>query len=231
VIALLFLAGLFVGSFLNVLIYRIPRAQQFIAGRSRCPHCQATLAWYDLIPVVSFLLLRGHCRYCHARISLRYPAVELASGLIFVFAPSYLAIAVLEILLVIAIIDYEHLIIPDSFVIILALLGLWNPHVFTALGSAGFFFILWAISKGRWIGFGDVKLAGALGLFFGFPSGPLVIYLAIISGGILGAFLLLLGKAHRKTALPFGTLLAIAAGTMMFFQEPILRVFHSYFSL
>jgi prepilin signal peptidase PulO-like enzyme (type II secretory pathway) len=94
-----------------------------------------------------------------------------------------------------------------------------------------FFFILWAISKGRWIGFGDVKLAGALGLFFGFPEAPLIIYIATISGGILGAFLLSLGKAHRKTALPFGTLLALAGAVMIFFQEPILAVFKHYFSL
>ena len=217
----LFILGLLVGSFLNVLIYRLPRGIGFVKGRSACPHCEKQIAWYDLMPVISFVLLHGRCRNCHAPISFQYPLIEIISGIFFVFAPSIIALILLEIFLVIAVIDYQHLIIPDSLVIIVGLVGLFQLHLFTALASAGFFGILWLISNGRWIGFGDVKLAGALGLFFGFPATLLIIYIAIMVGGAVGLVLMATRRATMKTALPFGSLLCVSAGVYLFYGDAI----------
>ncbi len=227
---LLLLLGLVVGSFLNVLIYRIPRGEGFVVGSSRCTTCRHDLAWYDLIPLVSYLLLRGRCRYCAAPFSIRYPIVELISGLFFVFAPSVFILIELELFLVIAFIDAEHLIIPDG--LLLALLAVviasnyhavlsWHQWV-AVVSYAGFFFSLWWVSRGRWIGFGDVKLAAVLGLLFGFPAGLLVIYVAVILGAIVGIFLMVTRRATMKTAVPFGTLLAISACCFLFYQDTII---------
>lgn len=227
----LFILGLIVGSFLNVLIYRIPRGEGFVAGRSRCPHCHHDLVWRDLVPLVSYLILRGKCRYCRKPISAQYPLIELISGIFFVMAPSLFALALLEIFLVLAVIDYQHLIIPDSLLIVLAAIALVQSglhHWASALGCAAFFFLLWVISRGRWIGFGDVKLAGVLGLLFGFPGAVIVIYLAVIGGGLLSVILLVLKKATMKTALPLGTLMTLCAGFYLFFQAPVMRVLASW---
>lgn len=227
-IFLRFLFGLIVGSFLNVLIYRIPRDQPFVAGRSHCPHCNHILAWYDLIPVASFLMLRGRCRYCGHTISPQYPIIEIISAIFFVFAPSAPALIVLELFLILAIIDYQHFIIPDGLLIALVIVSpfmgaiSWN-HVLAVLGCGGFFFALWAISKGRWIGFGDVKFAAVLGLLFGFPGAVVVIYIAVILGGLFGVILLVLHKATGKTPLPFGTLLGLCAIAFIFLEKPIMK--------
>ena len=223
VLVLLFLTGLFVGSFLNVLIYRIPRGQQFVAGRSRCPHCRAVLAWYDLIPVASWLILHGRCRTCHQQISPVYPFVELLSGLFFVFAPSIPMLVALEVFLVLVIVDYRHLIIPDGLLIVLLAAALatrafsWDT-LWTVLGCGGFFLLLWLVSRGRWIGFGDVKFAAVIGVLFGFPGGVIALYAAVILGGVISVFLLALGRATMKTKLPLGSLFAVSAMWYILFR-------------
>lgn len=166
-------------------------------------------------------MLGGKCRSCRARITFQYPLIELVSGLIWVFAPTPFAIAALELLLVVAVIDYQDLIIPDGLVIALAVVaGVFGrislESFLAALGTAGFFGALWLISKGRWIGFGDVKLGGALGLAFGFPGVLYVVYLAVVGGGLMGLLLILLRRATMKTKLPLGTLLAVAGGVVTF---------------
>lgn len=227
-IVILFLLGLVVGSFLNVVICRIPRDQGIVLGRSRCPSCEHTLAWYDLIPVVSYLMLGGRCRYCGRHISLQYPLVELVSAVFFVFAPSIAWLVALEIFLVLAVIDLQQLLIPDGLLIILAVLAIVmriasHPvNLLSAVAGGGFFLMLWLVSRGKWIGFGDVKLGAVLGLLFGFPGTAVVIYGGIILGGLIGIVLLLSGKANRKTAVPLGTFLAVAAMAYIFFQPTIL---------
>lgn len=229
---LLFILGLIVGSFLNVLIYRIPRGQTFVSGRSRCPHCHHDLKGLDLVPVFSYLALRGRCRYCKHRISPQYPLIELISGALFVLAPSPFMIVVTELLLVLAVIDYQHLIIPDSLLIVLVIVAFaFQPaaffsmnHLLTALGCAGSFFLLWAYSRGAWVGFGDVKLLAVLGLTFGFPGAVLVLYGAVLGGGLVSMVMLLLKKATLKTQLPFGTLLACSGIVWVLCQAPILAL-------
>jgi len=227
---ILFLLGLAIGSFLNVLIYRLPRELPFVKGRSRCPHCEHVLAWYDLVPLISYVVLLGRCRYCKQYISIQYALIELASGLLFVFAPSLPWLVALEVFLVLAVIDLQHLLIPDGLLVFLIAVALviriaWHPaNVLSALGAGGFFLILWLVSRGTWIGFGDVKLGVVLGLMFGFPGAALVIYGGVILGGLVSIILLLLRKANRKTAVPLGTFLALAAMIYILY-EPAQRIF------
>ena len=237
--AVLFVLGLLVGSFLNVLIYRLPREQGFVSGRSHCPHCNAIIAWYDNLPLVSFLFLRGRCRHCDKAISLQYPIVELVSGMVFValWHQPFFLIA-LELLLVIAVVDFEHFLILDSLLVVLGVLGIGYhalhhtislSYFLTALILAGIFFALWYGSQGKWMGFGDVKLVGVLGLVFGFPGAIIAVYLAILAGGFFGGILLLLGKAHLKTHLPFGTFLSLGAAVFVFTAQPLYELFSRLF--
>lgn len=235
----IFFLGLIVGSFVNVVIYRLPRAESTIGGRSRCPKCDKKLAWYDLIPIASFLLLGGHCRVCGNKISPVYPAVELYSAFMFLasywlFASFGLAvwiftIFILELFLMLAIIDSRHLVLPDSLLIVLFIgVVVWsfiqrliedgnNFRIFgiSSLVGAGVlftvFFLIWLLSRGRGLGFGDVKLAGIIGLIFGFWSGLAILYIAIVCGALLGLFLMLARGVNLKTKLPFGTFICASA--------------------
>lgn len=249
----IFLFGLIVGSFLNVVIYRLPRGGSIVFGRSGCTHCNAKLAWYDLIPIVSFVVLAGRCRSCGKAISPIYPLVELYSGLIFVLAYFLFAadgwaswvfsIFILETFFLLAVIDFHHLILPDSLLVTIAagavifsatlrIVGLgsgyWKLFSTDSLIGAGLlfavFFLIWLITRGRGLGFGDVKLAGIVGLLFGWWSGLIIVYVAVVIGALLGFLLLLTRKANLKTKLPLGTLICLAAtlhllGALKFIQD------------
>ena len=228
-LVVLFLFGLIVGSFLNVVIYRLPRNESFVARRSRCAHCGKDIAWYDLFPVFSFVVLRRRCRYCKFPISFQYPIVEILSSILFVFLwQQPLMLAVFEMLLVLAVIDLKHFVIPDSLLIVLGVVAVYMNHspsfFITAFACVGIFFLLWFLSKGRWMGFGDVKLAAVLGLLFGFPGTFVIIYIAVIAGGLLGALLLLFKKATMKTELPFGTILIFGAAVFYVLQPQIYEI-------
>ena len=222
---LLFIVGLAIGSFVNVVSIRLP------VGRSYCPACKRTLCWYELLPLASYLALLGKCRTCRAPISIRYPLIELISGFIFLLAPSIPAIIIAELFVILALIDFDRLIIPDFLLICLLILlpffaVLRWSSVWCALGLGSFFFLLWFVSNGRWIGFGDVKLSAVLGLVFGFPGSLLVVYSAIILGGALGVILLISRRATMKTALPFGSILAFASIIYIIYpwQDIILKI-------
>lgn len=234
-----FILGLIVGSFVNVVIYRIPRGWSVIGGRSKCPDCGKRLAWFDLIPIASFIILKKRCRDCKVPISWTYPLAELYSG--FVFLASYqlfspggavnwlFAVFILELFLILGLIDLRRLILPDSLLIVLlggSLIALafsklfdvrigWGVSVSGSfIGAASLFaafFVIWSLSKGQWLGFGDVKLAGIIGLIFGFWGGLAILYVAIILGALLGLFLLLARRANLKTKLPLGTLICASA--------------------
>lgn len=235
----IFLLGLIVGSFVNVVIYRIPRGRSIVSGRSQCPSCSKKISWYDLIPLASFLILGGRCRACGKKISPAYPAIELYSGFVFVISYWFFAgsgwiawvsaIFILELFLILAIIDLRHLILPDSLLIILLVgaavwslaqklvdrAGHWQVFDINSLAGTGvlftIFFLVWLFSKGRGLGFGDVKLAGIIGLIFGFWGGLIILYLAVAVGAVLGLTLLLTHQANLKTKLPLGTLICFSA--------------------
>lgn len=228
----LFLVGLGVGSFLNVLIHRLPAGESVLFPGSRCPACAAPIRVRDNVPVLSWLWLRGRCRDCRACISARYPLVELSTGLLFAFAPeggdpalivSRLVLG--SLLLALAMTDWERMVLPDALTLPGAALGLVlagprpDLDLVTSAGGAFLGAALLFLLRALWlrfrrveaVGLGDVKLLLLIGAFLG-PSGALVaIALASALGVLAAGPLLLLGRIRRDTPLPFGTLLTLGA--------------------
>jgi len=233
-----FLFGLIVGSFLNVVIYRLEKGESTFRGRSYCPRCRYTLSWEDLVPVISFLLLGGKCRYCREKISIQYPVVELATGLIFllIFKSQVSSLnqvssfeilnllyfwVIASLLIILFVYDLRHYILPDKILfpaigIVLGYrvfevwsLGLaWDlGFVVSGFAATAFFFAIFAISKGRAMGFGDVKLAFFMGLFLGWPEILVALFVACMAGAAVGVVLILLKKKGMKSEIPFGPFL------------------------
>ncbi len=244
-----FVIGLAIGSFLNVVAFRYPKNNW--GGRSKCRSCRRQLRWFELVPLVSFIIQGGHCRRCGKALSWQYPLVELLSGLAAVFLPPFWFFVALAMILLSAI-DWRLMIIPDELNIFLAamgiLAGVWGLGSFlenyaeviagptnqflgrllaAALGLVLLGLIVF-ISRGRAMGAGDVKLAGALGLLAGWPDIILSLALGFIVGGIWGAALLITGEGKMKTLVPFGPFLVIGFWLTYFFGQPLLRW---YFSL
>ncbi len=251
----IFILGLIIGSFLNVVIYRYNTGRT-LSGRSGCLSCGKKLTWYELVPVLSFLVQRGKCRLCYSKISWQYPLVELSTGLLFVLvylqlAPSnwplfaFYAFTV-SLLMVITVYDLRHQIIPDLFVGLFILAGLVYPFFFPGLiftklvfvlgggvVTALPLFILWAISHGRWLGFGDVKLALGLGLFLGVRDGLSALMLAFWLGALVGLALIavsnLLKKRKKsynmKSEVPFAPFLIVSFLITLFFNFNVIDVF------
>ena len=231
-----FLFGLVFGSFGNVIIYRLPIGES-IRGRSHCPQCNKTIEAICLIPVISYLLLRGKCRYCHRHISWQYPLVELGSGFLAVvaafLAPSFTSVLVLAlalwVLLIISVFDAHTQGIPDIFNILFIALaflyttiaGEFDPLAFVI--GVGFFGSQWLVSRGRWIGSGDVLLSVGLSALLG--KGELVIFM-LFSSYIIGAFvasaLLLTRRITRKDYIAFGPFLAVGALVALIAGERIM---------
>ena len=240
------IGGLVYGSFLNVLLWRLPEGKR-IDGRSHCRSCNHQLAWFDLIPVLSFAMLRGKCRYCHARIHLRYPLVELAVAVVLgtFFAiripllgfETIITIFGLLILVSLFFFDLFYFILPDVLIFLaIGVYALYDivkidhtlPYFLTALLSASFFAILYAVSRGKKLGFGDVKLAFLLGLMFGYPLGFLIIILGTWLAALVAIGLLLTGRATRTDTIPLGSFLTIVAIiSIIFYYEtfPFISLF------
>jgi leader peptidase (prepilin peptidase) / N-methyltransferase len=233
-IALAAVGGLIVGSFLNVVAYRLPRGESLVHPRSRCPSCGTQLRALDNIPVVSWLALRGRCHHCGAPVSARYPLVELATGALFAAvvatqddgARIVLGLLLVTALVPITLIDLDHRIIPNritgpaaiaALVVIAALdTDFLLEAVMSAVAGGGFFFIA-AVLYPRGMGMGDVKLAGVLGLYLGRAVAPAIL-IALVAGVVLGAAIIARKGAveGRKTAVPFGPFLALG-GIVAFF--------------
>lgn len=228
-----FLLGACLGSFGNVLILRLP-AGKGIGGRSACPGCRRTLSLWEIVPILSFFLLRGHCRTCHRKISWQYPLVELASGGIFVLALMHmpaiqyaliLALA-LWLLLLIAVMDFRFGVIADALTIpfiLFSILFAWMNGViieglWAALLGGGFFGLQWVVSRGKWVGTGDIGLGIGIGfLMGGLWLMTLCLWIAYITGGIAAAILLMRKKKTGKDTLAFGPFLALGAFVSFFF--------------
>lgn len=227
-LGLSFVIGLLIGSFLNVVIYRLPHKQKILNlhSRSKCPHCHKKLKAFDLIPVLSFLFLKGRCRYCHKKISLQYPFVELITALAFggvafwgQSSGQFLLYGIAALMIVIFFVDLNtHYIYDITLWVALALALPWIffnqiffTHLLTGLIAAGFFFILAFLGEKIYhkqaLGEGDIPLAGIIGLLAG-PSLALIsFYSAFILGGAVALYLLLSGKAKRGTELAFAPFL------------------------
>ena len=231
--------GLVIGSFLNVVIYRLPRGLGFVRGRSFCPKCKHKINWFDNVPVISFLILKGHCRFCGKRISWQYPLVELLTGVLFYLSYlshlSFLSCLFICGLIVIFFVDLEHQIIPDEIVIPLSILFLvyflmTNPqllitnYLITALISFLFLYFIFLLTKGKGMGFGDVKLAFLMGLVLGFPKIVVAFYLAFLTGAFIGVILILLGKAKLKQKIAFGPFLVFGTIFSLLWGEKIVTL-------
>jgi leader peptidase (prepilin peptidase)/N-methyltransferase len=239
--------GAVVGSFLNVVAYRLPRHESLITPSSRCPACGTPIKPYDNIPILSWLLLRGHCRSCGAPISPRYPLVEaLTAGLCVgaVLAHDSVAAITLSIVLILlvvpaALIDLEHRIIPNRITALGAVLALvigialdpgGEPERLIAGAAAGGFLLVAALAYPGGMGMGDVKLAGVMGLFLGAPVAAAIL-IALLSGALVGAVVIARkgARAGRKTAVPFGPFLALGALVAVFAGQPIIGLYVNHF--
>jgi leader peptidase (prepilin peptidase)/N-methyltransferase len=237
------LLGLVVGSYLNVVIHRLPRGISTVLPRSRCPSCGAAVAARDNVPVLSYLVLRGRCRHCRAPISPRYPLVEAATGSLFL--ASYLQFGLTlaaaagalygSLLIALAMIDAEHLLLPDRITLPGIALGLglshWLPWsglpaalLGAALGGAVLLGLWggWLLLRGEeGMGLGDVKMLAMIGAFLGWRGMLVALFVAALAGSAVGLALLASGRGGLKTRLPFGTFLALG-GLAGLFAGPAL---------
>jgi leader peptidase (prepilin peptidase)/N-methyltransferase len=241
------LVGAIIGSFLNVAIVRLPRNESLVVPRSRCRSCGTALHWFDNIPVLSFLALRGRCRECGAPISRRYPIVESATAVLFALAawrsPALADLLVawlfLSVLVAIAGIDLEHQIIPDRITLpgiavgfLTSFLGTrvsWLDSLLGILAGGGILFAVIVLSGGG-MGGGDMKLGAMMGAFLGYKLALLALFLAVVLGGIVALGLLSTGIRRRKDPIPFGPFLATAAAVATLWGEAILTWYLRAFS-
>lgn len=244
---LFFLIGIAVGSFLNAWIWRMSVGKSVAKGRSICPQCAHQLAWYDNIPIVSFLLLRGKCRYCHKSISWQYPLVELLTGFLFTWAffvaektEEFLLVSgvlirdwvIISLLIVIFVFDlrYQEIwdrttLIPSALLFLCALIFDWRSAEDMLIGAiivAGFFLLQFMLSKGKWIGGGDVRLGVLMGVILGWKLSLVALFLAYVGGALWSIGLMLAGKLKLASHTAFGTYLTIATFVTMYWGEDLL---------
>jgi len=242
VLAALFVLGLVLGSFANVLIHRLPRRESIVFPGSRCPRCGHPIPWYQNVPVLSWLGLRGRCAFCAGRISIRYPLVELAMGVLFLLCglrwrtPADTAAACLFVFLCLplGVIDLEHQILPDRLTFPGIVAGLacspfvgWTTPLQSLEGALAGAAIpsaligVYALFGVDAMGWGDVKLLAMTGAFLGWKGLLLTLLWGAVLGTVLGGSYLLLTRRSRRTPLPFGTFLAAAAAAALFVQGPV----------
>jgi leader peptidase (prepilin peptidase)/N-methyltransferase len=236
--------GLIVGSFLNVVIHRLPRGESVVFPASHCPACRAEIPFYHNIPLLSYVILLGRCRACRAVISPQYPLVEGLTALSFWLAFDFYGLTLhaaaaavfLCLMIVLAAIDLEHMILPDELTLggaaLFFIYSFFNPEVgrldavLSGLGAAAFFaalfFFYLKVRKIEGLGFGDVKMALLMGLFLGLHRLAVAILLASLSGLLVGLFFIVFRKKNLKLALPFGPFLALGSYVSLFWGEAIL---------
>ncbi|MBI2613172.1 MAG: prepilin peptidase [Candidatus Levybacteria bacterium] len=260
----IFALGLFVGSFLNVLVDRLPKGESVIKGRSHCEKCKKILKWNDLIPLLSFVFLKGKCRYCSARLSPYYPIVEFTTGIMFVITTLFIFngsqflisnfkflinfqllitnyqllltliyyLFIISSLIVIFFADLKYGIIPDKIVFpailvsfFFLLFTVFVNHLLSAFGAGLFFLLLFLVTRGRGMGFGDVKFSFLMGLILGFPNIIVALYVAFLTGATVGIILIIWRKKRIfGTAIPFGPFLVLGNFIAIFFGKSIFHL-------
>ena len=249
------LVGLIVGSYLNVVIYRLPRGISTVMPRSRCPECGTAIRAVDNVPVVSYLLLGGRCRACRARISWRYPLLEAATSALFLasflrFGISFetpAAALFCALMVALAMIDFDHMILPDKLTFPAIALGIllqpflpwarlwdgsWGAMAGAALGAllgAGILLAVWAawylIRREEGMGLGDAKMLAAIGAFLGWKGVLVSLFFAALSGSVVGLGLMAWSGLGGKARLPFGTFLALGGLIALFAGEPLVQAY------
>ncbi len=243
-----FILGLCAGSFLNCVIYRLEKEKK-MTTRSYCPKCKKQLEWRDLVPVLSFFILKGKCRSCKKPISWQYPIVEISTAAIFLLifnfqfsifnfeniASLIFYWAINCFLIIIFVYDLKHYLIPDKVLfpaIIIALIyDLFAiNYLLAAAVASGFFLVIFLISKGCWMGFGDVKLAVLMGLLLGLPNVLAALFLAFFFGAIIGLILMVFDKKNLKSEIPFGPFLIAGTFIAMLWGPQIIQWYSRLFS-
>jgi leader peptidase (prepilin peptidase)/N-methyltransferase len=240
--------GLVIGSYLNVVIHRLPREESTVLPRSRCPHCGAQLRALDNLPLVSFIVLRGRCRHCKAPISWRYPLIETATALLFVgcleaFGLTWHALAAAAFgaaLIALGAIDHEHFLLPDAITLPGLAVGLlislradwigWRDALLGAvLGGGGLWLLAQAwllLRREEGMGLGDVKMLAMVGAFLGWQGVLVTVFLGSLAGATVGLGLIAAGRLDLGSRLPFGVFLA-GGGLVALFAGPALLVRYS----
>lgn len=234
----IFIFGLIIGSFLNVVILRLKNGGSIILGRSKCPKCKKQIVWYDNIPLLSFILLKGKCRACHKKISWQYFLMELATAILFLacyfkfgFNLELIGwLVVASFLLIIFTYDLKYFLILDSVsipaIIFIFLFNIWRGEDFkklliSGIIISGFFLLQYLISRGRWLGGGDIRLGFLMGVLLGIENGLLALFLSYLIGSLIGVILLVIRKKTWKSALPFGPFLVAGSIISLFFGTKI----------
>ncbi len=246
--------GAIIGSFLNVVILRLPvENSSIVFPPSHCPKCNTPINWFDNIPVISYLMLRGKCRNCHTSISMQYPVVEIltamaATALVFRFGitPATLGYFIfVSSLMVIIWIDIHHQIIPDVISLPGIILGFlfsfinpflsWQSSIIGILVGGGALFLIgelyYLLRKQVGMGGGDIKLLAMLGAFLGWQSLPFIIMVSSLTGAVCGIAIILVQKTGSQTKIPFGPYLASAALTYLFFMDEVGQLYSWYLTL
>lgn len=256
--AIIFIYGVLIGSFLNVCIYRIPEESSVVSGRSHCMSCNTKLKWYDLIPLLSYIFLRGRCRSCKAKISIQYPMIEALNGMIYVLvfyifgwvnplviAQNIIYSLVLSALLVLSVIDFRTKTIPFGINVFILLMGLaevilqiiydgWNKsilldHGIGLIAVSGFLFIIFCVTGGRGVGGGDIKLMAAAGLLLGWKLIILAFLIGCILASVIHPIRMKLNNLNRELA--FGPYLSVGIGIAMLFGSIIINWYLEQFIL
>lgn len=256
---MIFVLGLCLGSFVNMLVYRVAvnyklESKNFKVknkNRSHCDYCGKQLHWYENIPVFSWLFLRGKTKCCHKKLSLLYPIVELITGILMVFifnkfnllsgrfslpieiTQLFWLVIIITLLVFLTVFDLKYMILPDFAILILVIISFLGvaldepnivPYLISALVASGFLYSLYLITKKKGIGFGDVKLAIFMGLFLGWPKIIMAMYIAFITGAIVGVIGMRLKKITKKSKIPFGPFLILGTIISWFWGEQILKL-------
>jgi len=245
--------GLIIGSFLNAAIYRLKSKDSIVNARSKCVNCNHQLGVLDLVPLFSWLFLKGRCRYCNEKISYQYPLVEFFTALLFilgyfvlvvdfniltVLAYIYYLIAV-SFLMVIYVFDHLHHLILDKVTIPLMVIAIiftfvlglnWIQYLLAGVFGGAWFGWQYVISRGRWIGGGDIRLGVVMGLLLGFPGIVVALFLAYILGAIVSVYLLVTKKRERGSQIAFGTFLSLATVITWLYGSELLNWYLGLFN-
>jgi len=249
--------SLSIGSFLNALIHRLHSGESML-DRSQCPKCQRPIAWYDNIPVLSYVFLLGKCRHCQKPISIQYPLVEIITAVLFAYAfynnfqffsnaitSKFLLLTLrdlflISVLIIVFVYDLRWYLILDivtlpAIVMILILnllLGMnWQNILISGIIGLGFFLLQFVVSRGKWIGGGDLRLGLLMGVSLGFPNIIIALMIAYVVGAIFGLGLIALGKKKMSSEVPFGTFLSLATIVTLFWGENILNWYLEFIGL
>ncbi len=253
VYSVLFIFGTVIGSFLNVVADRLPQGRSILYPASHCEHCRHKLAWYDLIPVFSYIFLRGKCRYCHKEIGLFYPIVEVITGILFITTYVFLfhtgVIAFLFFLLSISLLiiiffaDFKYGLIPFPTIAIGCSVTLFyfvlyttpdtfQNHIIASLGAFLFFLFLFVVTRGRGMGFGDVMLVLFMGLLLGYPNIIIALYMSFVIGALVSVLLIMYGKKKlRHDTIPFGPFLVSGTFIALYWGSYIMKFISQYVTL